>query len=205
MRTIRMRAQGMVSGGSFSRIEDQADRRATKLAAIVVTMLLCTLFSSSTVLAAACLALPTPKTRIDPHSFMNDSTRCVRCHQVSGRDGEVVDHEFVREIDEICLACHKNSKLGLSHPRGVSMQHTDPRTQIPENLPLSPDSEITCGTCHNPHARGFLLEAWYPSQKPEFEEVQSSVRVAYYKSHYLRLEDCGGGFTTLCLSCHVAY
>lgn len=85
------------------------------------------------------------------------------------------------------------------------MRRTAPGTEEPEELPLAGDKQITCGTCHNPHARGFLLTALSPGQQPLFEEAQPSGTVAYYKSYYLRQEECGRGFEPLCTTCHVAY
>jgi hypothetical protein len=159
----------------------------------------------STVLLAACLALPAPKTRTDPHAFMNVPTQCATCHRIDARSGEVIDHEFTGEISSLCGTCHTKEHLGRSHPVDVSMRRPAPGTEVPGELPLGDDEEITCGTCHDPHSRGFLLTGLSAFQDPFFEEVQPSGKVAYYKSYYLRLQECGRGFDPLCTSCHVAY
>lgn len=159
----------------------------------------------STLALAACLALPSPKNRIDPHAFMDRPAQCATCHQVNGRSGEVIDHEFTADITDLCGACHTREHLGRSHPIGVSMRRTARGTEAPADLPLTDEMEITCGTCHNPHARGFLLTGLSPTQEPLFEETHPSGKVAYFKSYYLRQEECGRGFEPLCTTCHVAY
>jgi len=80
-----------------------------------------------------------------PHSFRN--SECDTCH-VKDSAGHIV-RELKAPVALLCMRCHeKIFTEGFIHPINVKPV----RTVIPSDMPLSPEGEITCNTCHDVHA-----------------------------------------------------
>jgi predicted CXXCH cytochrome family protein len=151
---------------------------------------------------ALCIALPTPKTRIEPHADPAQTGGCAACHAVDAA-GQAVGTELNGTVEEVCTRCHTMERLGLSHPLGVE-PGANAHSVAPEELPLE-GGRINCITCHDPHGQWVTLNALAPKQGPLFTEQVRGREVAYYKSYYLRVNECGEGYTSLCNTCHKGY
>jgi len=79
------------------------------------------------------------------HDFQD---RCTTCHLSqpppdAPRDAPLLLRD---RIDTLCLSCHPEQKES-SHPTAVS-----PTYPLPKDFPLNLAGELTCTTCHFPHA-----------------------------------------------------
>lgn len=83
----------------------------------------------------------------NPHNFQ--SIGCTHCHLlVPGSSKRVQKKVFRKNIDSLCQECHEAAlEDNLNHRVGIR-----PSMKIPEDLHLSPNGELSCITCHNPHA-----------------------------------------------------
>ncbi len=103
--------------------------------------------------AAGLLLSDTPS----PHF---SQVECMDCHLRAPKAGEGSTNLFVADIETLCLRCHGNIRLSMSHPIGVK-----PSFSLPADLPLDWKGELTCSTCHEMHpdegsdlvANGFFL------------------------------------------------
>ncbi len=82
----------------------------------------------------------------NPHDFQ--SVGCNHCHiVVPGQSVIVKKRVFRRDISELCMECHSDSKENeINHRIGII-----PSMRVPEDLHLGNRGEITCITCHMPH------------------------------------------------------
>ena len=80
-----------------------------------------------------------------PHAFTD--SECVNCH-TKDSSGKVTK-QMKMPIAMLCKKCHEKifSGEGYVHPFNVR-----PTFTVPADLPLSPEGEITCATCHNIHS-----------------------------------------------------
>jgi len=69
---------------------------------------------------------------------------CNRCHLNLPKKGEKM--LFVRDIDKLCIECHKQAGAALSHPSGVK-----PSFPLPAEFQLDWSGKMTCVTCHEVH------------------------------------------------------
>ncbi|MDZ4164846.1 MAG: cytochrome c3 family protein [Smithellaceae bacterium] len=72
--------------------------------------------------------------------------KCSQCHLNQPKKGEKL--LFVREIDKLCLECHKQVGAVLSHPSGLK-----PSFPLPAEFPLDWSGKMTCVTCHEVHGK----------------------------------------------------
>lgn len=72
----------------------------------------------------------------DPHRYKGRPA-CPKCHQAS-------DRRLLREPVALCLECHPTHPA--SHPTGGVQ-----RAPNPVGLPLGPQRQVRCDTCHDPH------------------------------------------------------
>lgn len=85
----------------------------------------------------------------NPHT---DRVFCSECHL---RDparvtaGEASTNLFVTDIEAICLRCHRDIRLSMTHPTAVK-----PSFSLPSDMYLDWKGELTCTTCHYMHHDG---------------------------------------------------
>lgn len=94
--------------------------------------------------ALACLAMAAPPS--NPHDF--HPIGCTHCHiMVPGQSQLVRKRVFRKDISELCLECHEDSKENqINHRIGII-----PSMRVPDDLHLGTRGEMTCITCHMPH------------------------------------------------------
>jgi predicted CXXCH cytochrome family protein len=113
--------------------------------------------------------------RTNPHI---SKTPCNDCHlrdplEMSEREAET--RLFVSDIETVCLRCHTEVRLSMSHPTAVR-----PSFPLPADMYLDWKGELTCTTCH------------YMHQDP-------SVPYGAGNNKFLRRNSEGQAF---CLECH---
>ncbi|MEW5734334.1 MAG: hypothetical protein AB1921_05745 [Thermodesulfobacteriota bacterium] len=97
-----------------------------------------------------------------PHAkAQGGADNCLACHATRPRadkDG-FADVDFVEDMDELCLRCHRikeNHPSGANHLRQPTAKGLFRITQLAKkyHLPvvLNKKGQVTCATCHNPHA-----------------------------------------------------
>lgn len=106
------------------------DRNSAILPLLILLALLC--ISAQTVGATA-------PSETAPVAGPHDKLECEDCHAAHSMAP-------LLENSQACLECHDDQAGGDSHPTGV-VHEGDP----PEDLPLSKDGKLTCGTCHALH------------------------------------------------------
>ncbi|MCP4217816.1 MAG: hypothetical protein GY765_24455 [bacterium] len=120
----------------------------------------------------------------DPHDFEG---KCNLCH-VGLKNPTIL----TKEIDYLCLSCHKDSAK-RSHPSGIV-----PAKELPAKYPLF-RGKMACTTCHFPHAvLNHADSAPEPGRNvpgPYFLRAQSVGRVFCYSCHR-------GGFTSTSVDSH---
>ncbi len=79
----------------------------------------------------------------NPHSMKTD---CADCHLRAPAQDEAGTNLFVADIETLCLRCHTEVKVTMSHPVGVK-----PTFKLPLDMPLDWKGEMTCTTCHRMH------------------------------------------------------
>jgi len=159
---------------------------------------------------SACMFVNTPRggeglPSVDEHAFLNLTENCTCCHDTGDQEAAIDPHAFTVDIIESCTRCHSGSRLGRSHPVGVSADERYPDMEIPEDLPVDQEDRITCGTCHNPHLGGYSTERFASGQDPIGSRLEDGVEVAYYKSYRLRLHAPEAGNDPTCAACHNEY
>ncbi len=138
----------------------------------------------------------------NPHQIFSGAEACVGCHAYFG--GTMDPHSFVVEILEICMKCHTQTKLGLSHPVGVDPSRSPTTIDVPAELPLE-DGKVSCGSCHNPHMAFLSRTRAYQDQPVTYLQQEGRTQTAWYKTIYLRMSDPIKGFEPLCVACHQDY
>lgn len=133
---------------------------------------------ATVVLAVAVLLLAAPAggaPERNPHDF--EKVGCTHCHVSVPGQGRVLQRNvFRRDIDDLCQECHAASlEDNINHRVGIR-----PSMSIPEDLHLSEKGEISCITCHDPHA--------------EYVSSRTGNRTWFLRRQMLKRE--------LCLACH---
>lgn len=97
------------------------------------------------VLLAASPAVAAPER--NPHDFKQ--VDCTHCHVLVPGQGRVMQRNvFRKDIDDLCQECHAASlEDNLNHRVGIR-----PSMKVPQDLHLNENGEISCVTCHDPHA-----------------------------------------------------
>jgi predicted CXXCH cytochrome family protein len=111
----------------------------------------------------------------NPHNFK--SVGCKHCHIViPGQSEKVRKMVFRKNIDYLCQECHAPSlEDSLNHRVGIR-----PSMKVPADLYLSPNGELSCVTCHNPHLA--------------YLDSKTKSRTYFLRRGMLKME--------LCLACH---
>lgn len=130
------------------------------------------------------------------HPFVNDENLCGTCHatyQIAGSSAAyiVVKADSSLLPTDVCLECHPQGET--CHPVRITVSF-----QIPKDLPLSKNNELTCVTCHNPHYSKFSDRPWVA--RSFISKMNDTVRRKnQYKTYFLRRNNAQG---ELCLCCH---
>ncbi|RMG59596.1 MAG: hypothetical protein D6713_05045 [Deltaproteobacteria bacterium] len=131
----------------------------------------------------------------DPHELLNRKERCGDCHIgpvsfVERSKYRVV--KFRKDIYSLCTSCHS---LEVHHPVDIS-----PGIGFSGNLPLDPEGEMTCTTCHDPHGKPFSDS---PSVGRSVGEKIFDLALPFlrkkYRTYFLREKNVEG---RLCFQCH---
>ncbi len=150
--------------------------------------------------------------RTNPHNAQQGTDRCAFCHASVPGKGTLGGLGTARlDIVKLCDFCH--GALARDHPRNI-----DPTLSLPKGLPLGPDGEWTCVTCHNPHgttetthyvraefARHFErglqenphVDSYFACKGCHRTAIADEIRAPDYALRYK------GDINVLCVSCHV--
>jgi len=111
----------------------------------------------------------------NPHDFTQ--LGCTHCHLIVPGQGRVLQRNiFRKDIDDLCQECHAASlEDNINHRVGIR-----PSMQVPEDLHLNERGEISCITCHDPHA--------------EYISTRTGNRTWFLRRQMLKRE--------LCIACH---
>jgi len=111
----------------------------------------------------------------NPHDFQRIG--CTHCHVTVPGQGRVLQRNIFRKnIDDLCQECHAASlEDNINHRVGIR-----PSMKVPEDLHLNEKGEISCITCHDPHA--------------EYLSSKTGIRTWFLRRQMLKRE--------LCLACH---
>jgi predicted CXXCH cytochrome family protein len=128
---------------------------------------------AAAVLLAAAPAAGAPER--NPHDF--ERIGCTHCHVlVPGQGRPLQGTVFRKNIDDLCQECHAAAlEDNIIHRVGIR-----PSMKVPEDLPLNDKGELSCITCHDPHA--------------EFVNSAGGNRTRFLRRQMLKRE--------LCLACH---
>lgn len=87
--------------------------------------------------------------------------RCAICHSPHSAPNE---YNLVKPIWDLCTSCHDDKKSGQHIVGGMFFKDGHPTKGKPD--PVRPGKELSCASCHNPHASDFpnlwALEAQGP-------------------------------------------
>jgi predicted CXXCH cytochrome family protein len=102
-------------------------------------------FLVAAVLLAASPSAAAPER--NPHDF--GQVGCTHCHVVVPGQGRVLQRNvFRKDIDDLCQECPAATlEDNINHRVGIR-----PSMKVPEDLHLNENGEISCITCHDPHA-----------------------------------------------------
>lgn len=91
---------------------------------------------------------------VDPHT--DDPVACKWCHESRPAPGVSAERGIITSPTMLCLRCHdvKPHPAGVNH---VGINHRKPIVE--KTLPLGPDGEINCTSCHDPHYRSAIPSA----------------------------------------------
>jgi predicted CXXCH cytochrome family protein len=111
----------------------------------------------------------------NPHEFQRIG--CTHCHVLVPGQGRVLQRNvFRKNIDDLCQECHAAAlEDNLNHRVGIR-----PSMKVPEDLHLNEKGEMSCVTCHDPHA--------------EYISSKTGNRTWFLRRQMLKRE--------LCLACH---
>jgi predicted CXXCH cytochrome family protein len=128
---------------------------------------------AATVLATATAASGSPAR--NPHDFQKIG--CNHCHlQVPGQGRPLQGAVFRKNVDDLCQECHAAAlEDNINHRVGIR-----PSMKVPEDLHLNGRGELSCVTCHDPHA--------------EYVSSKTGNRTWFLRRQMLKRE--------LCLACH---
>ena len=134
--------------------------------------------ATALLLAAALLSAPGSAGAAagsSPHDF--EKVGCTYCHiAVPGQGRQLQRGVFRKNIDDLCQECHAASlEDNLNHRVGIR-----PSMKVPPDLHLSERGELSCITCHDPHA--------------EHVSSATGARTWFLRRQMLKRE--------LCLACH---
>ncbi|MDD5457727.1 MAG: cytochrome c3 family protein, partial [Candidatus Margulisbacteria bacterium] len=82
---------------------------------------------------------------------------CALCHiERLTKDNSLVDKQDINSADkQMCYSCHdgsirdsRNSIISKGHSTAITQSS---QINVSDNLPLTKDKKIYCGTCHRPH------------------------------------------------------
>ena len=129
-------------------------------------------------LTAAVLLAAVPaagQTGGNPHDFQR--VGCTHCHVLTPGQGRVLQRNvFRKNIDDLCQECHAAAlEDNLNHRVGIR-----PSMKVPPDLHLNERGELSCITCHDPHA--------------EYLSSTTGARTWFLRRQMLKRE--------LCLACH---
>ena len=108
--------------------------------------------------------------KFNPHQQLNQkkqiiAARCLYCHDEIP-DEQRANYEDVKLLanpEVLCLGCHSKITVHQWHTRHLRKPPLEIEKRIKELrdryeiiLPLDPDGNITCSTCHNPHQKGVI-------------------------------------------------
>ncbi|MBW1965685.1 MAG: cytochrome c3 family protein [Deltaproteobacteria bacterium] len=175
---------------------------------------------SLTVAGLVALAGLSGSERVNPHI---SKMPCNDCHlrdvaEMSEREAET--RLFVTDIETLCLRCHTEVRLSMSHPTAVR-----PSFPLPADMYLDWKGELTCTTCHymhqdpsvpygagnnkflrrNSEGQAFCLEC---HQNDFLSNRSMGHGLAQETAHFTPVSessDCEhrlDGFSESCLSCH---
>ena len=121
------------------------------------------------VLLAASSAAAAPAT--NPHDF--EKVGCTHCHLAVPGQGRVLQGNlFRKDIDDLCQECHAASlEDNINHRVGIR-----PSMKVPDDLHLNRNGEISCITCHDPHA--------------EYVNAKTGNRTRFLRRQMLKRELC---------------
>lgn len=130
------------------------------------------LFLAAVLLAATSVAAAPQR---NPHEFQRIG--CTHCHMLVPGQGRILQRNvFRKNIDDLCQECHAAAlEDNLNHRVGIR-----PSMKVPEDLHLSEKGEMSCITCHDPHA--------------EYVSSKTGNRTRFLRRQMLKRE--------LCLACH---
>jgi predicted CXXCH cytochrome family protein len=132
----------------------------------------------SGIISAAMLLAVAPAAAVadrSPHDFQKIG--CAHCHvTIPGQGRTFQRNVFRKNIDDLCQECHAASlEDNLNHRVGIR-----PSMKVPDDLHLNEKGELSCVTCHDPHA--------------EFVSSKTGNRTWFLRRQMLKRE--------LCLACH---
>ncbi len=76
---------------------------------------------------------------------------CDSCHLAGKQIVAAQAHKLIASQEVLCGRCHANA-VRVSHPSGLA-----PKAKPPPEYPLDWKGDLTCSTCHLPHAAGVGL------------------------------------------------
>ncbi len=86
------------------------------------------------------------------HAFSSDipdiKKDCTICHGGHGMTDTVPGRLLVKPVPELCTGCHPQRVGTNEHPIGMK-----PSMEIPQELSLDGQGQVTCITCHSPHGK----------------------------------------------------
>ena len=98
----------------------------------------------------AAVSLWSPDDGLKSAGTHNFQGQCSKCHLTEPKPGTAA--LFVKDIDALCLGCHKSAGADLSHPSGIK-----PSFPLPADMKLDWAGKMTCVTCHGVHGAGKYL------------------------------------------------
>ncbi|RMG93733.1 MAG: hypothetical protein D6708_05005 [Candidatus Dadabacteria bacterium] len=148
----------------------------------------------------------------NPHKARRGEGRCGFCHLVKA--GRIITGRGSArlEVKRLCNFCH--DVLAKGHPRNV-----DPDLSLPKDVPLGPEGEWTCFTCHNPHG---TTETTHLLRSEVARHLERGQAESPHVPEYFACKACHttadpdavkadpgralryrGDINVLCISCHV--
>ncbi len=129
------------------------------------------------------------------HPFITDSSRCTTCHMMFRITGTTAKYIVLSadsvDISTACVKCHLQK--AATHPVWIKAPF-----QVPKDLRLTVNNEITCITCHNPHNSRYSNRPW---QMRSFRQklYEFMQRKKQFKTYFLRRNNA---HRELCNGCH---
>ena len=137
------------------------------------------------------------------------ATACDSCHLAGKEVASAQAHKLLASQEALCGRCHASAER-VSHPSGVAA-----KVKPPPGDPLDWKGDLTCSTCHQPHATGVGLlrggkrgrdlcatchnPAFFREMKDQGTSVEQSGHLA--AGVELRSADLDA-YSLQCLQCH---